>query len=279
MKVIIFTPCKPFIGDDAWRQEQAIKSWTLLEGMDKIIIVIGNDKGTKEICKKYDLIHEPNVKNLYGIPYVHAMLEMGVKYADKNDYLLWTNSDMIYYDDMIKNILAFDKIKIQQNLSNFSLIGGRMDWHNPKVLIDLSNEHFVSNIHLNKKNTVTICQTDSPHYECSNHALCGIDYVIHSPTTYINRIDNNLVIAGTRHDMILVGTAILNKFYTCNITNTNPVIHQNHVFKNQHYHDNQPKSHILINNNTKYGNRRLMKSISDAQNRTIYDQQNNIIFN
>ena len=207
------------------------------------------------------------------------MLEIGVKYADEDDYLLWTNSDMIYYDDMIKNILAFDKIKIQQNLSNFSLIGGRIDWHNPKVLTGLSKEHFVSNIHLNENSTTTICQEDSPHYECSNHALCGIDYVIHSPTTFINKIDKNLVIAGTMHDMILVGTSILNKFYVCNITKTNTVIHQNHVLKNQHNHNNRLKSNILINNNKKYGNTILMKSISDAQNRTIYDKQNNIIFN
>ena len=69
MKIVIFTTCKPFEGDDAWRQEQAIKSWTLLEGMEKKIIVVGNDKGTKEICDKYNLIHEPQVRNISGIPY------------------------------------------------------------------------------------------------------------------------------------------------------------------------------------------------------------------
>ena len=38
MKLVIFTTCKPFIGDDAWRQEQAIKSWTLLEGIEKKLL-------------------------------------------------------------------------------------------------------------------------------------------------------------------------------------------------------------------------------------------------
>jgi hypothetical protein len=279
MKLIIFTTCKPFIGDDAWRQEQAIKSWTLLEGIDKIIIVVGNDDGTKEICEKYNLIYEPVIKNLVGIPYLHSMLEIGVKYADKDDYLLWTNSDMIYYNDMVRNILEFDKIKIKQNLSNFSLVGGRMDWHNPKILTDLSKEHFFSNINMNKKECIEICHTDSPHYECSNHSLCGIDYVIHSPTTYINRIDKNLVIAGTRHDMILVGTSIANNFYTCNITNTNPVIHQNHVLKNQHNHNNRSKSHVLIKNNVEYGNMKLMKNIYEAQHETMYDNDFQIQFN
>ncbi len=88
MKLIIFTTCKPFEGDDAWRQEQAIKSWTLLQGMEKKIIVVGNEKGTKEICDKYDLIHEPEVKNLSGIPYLHSMLEIGAKHSEPDDYLL-----------------------------------------------------------------------------------------------------------------------------------------------------------------------------------------------
>ena len=62
MKLIIFTTCKPFIGDDEWRQAQAIKSWILLENIEKKIIIMGNDEGTKEICEKYNLIHEPNIK-------------------------------------------------------------------------------------------------------------------------------------------------------------------------------------------------------------------------
>ena len=200
MKLIIFTTCKSFEGDDAWRQEQAIKSWVLLKGMEKIIIIVGNDKGTKEICEKYNLIHRPNIKNLHGIPYVHSMLEIGASYGNEDDYLLWTNADMIYFNDMIKNILAFDKFKKAKNIKNFALVGGRIDWHNPKVLKDLSKEHFSSNINLNNQLCIEVCQTDSLKYECSKHALCGIDYVIHSPTTYINRIDKNLVIAGTRHD-------------------------------------------------------------------------------
>ena len=277
MKLIIFTTCKPFIGDDAWKQEQAIKSWTLLEGMDKIIIVVGTDKGTKEICEKYNLIYEPVVKNLAGIPYLHSMLEIGVKYADKDDYLLWTNSDMIYYDDMIKNILAFDKIKIKQQLSNFSLIGGRMDWHNPKILNDLSKEHFFSNLNTNNPGTTAVCQINSSKYECSYHALCGIDYVIHSPTTFINNIDKNLVIAGTRHDMILVGTAITNNFYTCNITNTATAIHQNHGYKFGGHATSYLSKNILIPNNRKC--KGVSKFISAAKHKTVYDKNHQIKFN
>jgi hypothetical protein len=266
MKVIIFTTCKPFEGDDAWRQEQAIKSWTLLEGMEKEIIVIGNDKGTKEICEKYNLIHEPNVRNLQRIPYLHAMLEIGASYAEKDDFLLWTNSDMIYFNDMIKNILAFKHIKEQYKIQNYALIGGRIDWHNPKLLDDLSKEHFISNMNINSKGTINICQTNSSKYECSHHALCGIDYVIHSPTTFINNINKNLVIAGTRHDMILVGTALQNKFFTCNITQTNLVIHQNHGYKYGGHCATTLVRDVLIPNNQRLPG--IMKEISNAPIRT-----------
>ena len=104
MKLIIFTTCKPFIGDDAWRQEQAIKSWTLLNGIEKQIIIIGNDEGTREICEKYNLIHEPVIKTLLSVPYLYEMFLIANKYATEEDVMLWTNSDMIYFQDMIKKI-------------------------------------------------------------------------------------------------------------------------------------------------------------------------------
>jgi hypothetical protein len=277
MKLIIFTTCKPFINDDAWRQEQAIKSWTMLEGMDKIIIVMGNDKGTKEICQKYNIIHEPEVKNLYGVPYLHAMFEIAIKYADKEDYLFWTNSDMIYYNDIIKNILAFDTFKNHKQINNFALVGGRLDWHNPKILNDLSQKHFISNVNTNNRSTTDVCQLNSSKYECSHHKLCGIDYVIHSPTTFINRIDKNLVIAGTRHDLILVGTSITNKFYTCNITNTAFVIHQNHGYKFGKHGSSKLCVNVLIPNNTKCTG--VLANIYEAPYQSQYDDNGEIVFN
>ena len=229
MKLIIFTTCKPFIDDDSWRQEQAIKSWTLLEGIEKKIIIIGNDKGTKEICEKYNLIHEPIVRNLHGVPYLHSMFEIANKYADDDDIMLWTNSDMIYYNIMIECIKYFKFIK--PNEKNYLLVGVRIDWANPKPLLDLSLEHFFSNININSGQNLNICKTDSNKYECYYHKPTGIDYIIHSKSTFINNIHKDLVIAGTRHDMIMVGVGIAKNFFTCNITQACPVIHQNHGYK------------------------------------------------
>ena len=125
MKLIIFTTCKPFINDDKWRQEQAIKSWTLLENIEKKIIIIGNDIGTKEICEKYNLIHEPNIKTLDGVPYLYEMFLTANNYANNDDIMLWTNSDMIYFQDMITTILNFKQQKPDEK--NYLLVGGRID--------------------------------------------------------------------------------------------------------------------------------------------------------
>ena len=231
MKLIIFTTCKPFIGDDAWRQEQAIKSWTLLEGIEKKIIIIGNDEGTKEICEKYNLIHEPNIKTLHGVPYLYEMFIIANNYADDHDIMLWTNSDMIYFQDMINTIYSF-KIN-KPNEKNFLLIGQRIDWHNPRMLEKISKDEFFDIINLKNISSINVEKLDSSYNECSLHSACGIDYVIHSKTTFLNNLDPNLVIAGTRHDMIMVGVGINKKYFTCDITATCPVIHQNHGYYNK----------------------------------------------
>lgn len=248
MKLVIFTTCKPFKDDDAWRQEQAIKSWTLLEGMEKIIIIIGNDEGTKEICDKYNLIHEPNIKTLFGVPYLYEMFLIANKYTNNDDVMLWTNSDMIYFQDMINTILSFKKLKPYEK--NYLLVGGRIDWYNPKLLETLDKNSFCNNINLNKFIDVNIRFTESSKYECCEHPLCGIDYVIHSKTTFLNNLDPNLVIAGTRHDLIMLGVGIDKKYFTCDITQTCFVIHQNHGYK---YKD---VNKLKTNNYKCYGNQK-----------------------
>tara|TARA_B110000008_G_scaffold274279_1_gene309819 strand:+ start:4881 stop:5795 length:915 start_codon:yes stop_codon:yes gene_type:complete len=229
-KLIIFTTCKKFLGDDKWRQEQAIKSWTLLKGMEIKIVIIGNDEGTTEICEKYNLLHEPKVKSFVNMPYLKSMFEIAYSHADDNDYIMWTNSDMIYYNDLIKTILKFDIVRKSNKLKEFLLVGGRHDWHNPKQIDDLSKEHFLKNIHINEEKRREVCQTDSNFYECSEHETTGIDYIIHSKTTLINKFDEKLVIGGPRFDMILLGVGLTNGYFCCDCTKTNFVIHQNHGY-------------------------------------------------
>ena len=68
--------------------------------------------------------------------------------------------------------------------------------------------------------------------------------------------------------MIMVGVGIINKFFTCNITSGNPVIHQNHgVVKSKNIDAN------IINNSRCNG---IQKSISDTKYKMIRQNDNKI---
>jgi hypothetical protein len=268
MKLVIFTTCKPFINDDYWRQEQAIKSWTLLEGIEKEILIMGNDEGVKEICDKYNLKHISEVKCFNGIPYVDSMFEIAASYANDNDILMWTNSDIIFFNDLIQNIFYFSNKFTEKNIKNYLLTGQRHDWTNPKVLNDFSKENFIKNSHINSRVNEDIYKLDSQKHEIGLHPTCGIDYIIHSKTTINSFLKKGLVIAGTTHDMILLGIGIINNIFTCDITNTNFIIHQNHEYK---YTDLKILE-TLKNNNLKING--IKKSINECPYITFFNNNN-----
>ena len=148
---------------------------------------------TPDVIKKYKSlgleIHLSRDYALHlGIEDKEYEKEGVIFFANDDDVMLWTNSDMIYFQDMIDNILSFKKYK--PNEKNYLLVGGRIDWYNPKILEKLDKQYFYNNINLNNKFTgVDICFVESKNFECCNHPLCGIDYVIHSKSTLLNNID------------------------------------------------------------------------------------------
>jgi hypothetical protein len=161
---------------------------------------------------------------------------------------------------MITTILNFKQQKPYEK--NYLLVGGRIDWYNPKELEKIDKNYFVNNINLNNKyidGNIRFIESDK--FECCYHPMCGIDYVIHSKTTFLNNIDPNLVIAGTRHDMIMLGVGINKKFFTCDITQTCLVIHQNHGY----YYKDLIK---LKNNNFKCAG--LQKSVVDSPYKSVF---------
>ena len=68
--VTIFSTPKPFTGLNKIIQWNAIKSWKNL-GEDYEIILLGNDKGVKEICDELDLIH---LHQVYQVVYIFEWL-------------------------------------------------------------------------------------------------------------------------------------------------------------------------------------------------------------
>ena len=209
MKFIFVTTCKPFDEEYSWKQEQSIKSWMTLEGIEKKIIIVGNDDGVAEFTKKNNLIRHPNIKTFHNVPYIVDMLEVAYSHADDNDIIIWTNSDMIYFNDFIETIKAFRKEYTQKD---FMMAGRRHDWKTPRVF-DLNNKDEVNNILKN---------------ECRLHETCGIDYIIHSKTTMKGYLSPRLLIASYTHDMKMLAIGIHRKIPTVDCSKTITAIHHNH---------------------------------------------------
>lgn len=228
-KLIIFTTCKPFIGDDKWRQEQAIKSWTEIN-MDKIIIIFGIDEGVEEICNKYNLVHIKDIKCVHGVPYVNDLFSISSDYANDDDILLWTNSDMIYFnEDIIKTINAFKKYKEENNIKNYMIVGQRHDWCNTKILDHFDKDKFIANSEKCEQ-TNAIKYLDHPKHKICIHKTCGIDYIFHNKEAYKNKINNKVVIAGALHDNLLVRVGLSNNYFTCDATASIFALHENHSY-------------------------------------------------
>jgi len=117
--ITLFTTTKPFLGDIAVIQENAIRSWKRLKPECEIIL-FDNEKGSAEIAKELGIIHIPEVKrNEFGTPLINDMFEKAQKIA-KNDILAYVNADIILTDDFLKNV---SKIKIEK----FLAVGKRWD--------------------------------------------------------------------------------------------------------------------------------------------------------
>lgn len=258
MKLIIFTTCKAFLNDDSWRQEQAIKSWTLLTNIEVKIIIIGDSEGVKDICDKYKLIYEPNVKSFNGVPYLYSMMEIACKYSSDDDILLWTNSDIIFFQELVKSI----KNIVPLLDKDYLLIGKRLNWMNPKILPNnlLNYNSFKNNINFNSVSDVNISKIESSKFECNMGSHCTADYAIFSKTTFINRYNKNLVIAGDGVDLKLIGCALINNIKSIDISTVNPCIHQNHGIASQG--SKSRTSREIFNNNIRC--KEIMSSIEDT---------------
>lgn len=116
----IFSVPKPFIGNIKTIQTNAIKSWLNLFPQPEIIL-IGNEKGTAEICKKYNLTHIPEIKyNEFGTPLLNLVFQQGQKNASFAR-VAYINADIILLD----NITEIINFILQKNFSDFLLVGHR----------------------------------------------------------------------------------------------------------------------------------------------------------
>jgi len=99
----IFTTAKPFKGHTGTIQRNALKSWTLLQPACQILL-IGNDDGSSEVAREYQLTHIPVVERTdYGLPRIDALFALAEEHA-KHTYLCYANADIILMQDFIESI-------------------------------------------------------------------------------------------------------------------------------------------------------------------------------
>lgn len=172
---ITFVCCpKPFLPQYKDIQNNAIVSWTKLKCVNKIIIC-GKDEGVKEYTENLktlvpeglDIIYHPNLNvNSNGTPLVDHLFKICSNNTEK--YVCYINADIILLSDFDKTFQNY--LKAYPDQKDFLLIGQRWDWYQPKA-IDFSNGWEKRVTHTAKNNG-------------SMHQITGIDYFIHTKTTF-----------------------------------------------------------------------------------------------
>jgi hypothetical protein len=204
----IFTIPKPFIGHIDIIQRNAIKSWLNLTPKCEIILY-GDEKGIKEVADEYGIIHVPLIKkNHLGTPFLDYVFTHAREKA-KNDFVCYSNADIIIFNDIITAILKI-------NLKKFLMVGKRWDVEMPFSL-DTSQREWVQKL---------------LSYAKYNHAIQdfpGMDYfifpkkmILELPPFVVGRSgwDNWMVYNARRLGISVIDASPVVK-----------VIHQNHSYK------------------------------------------------
>jgi len=115
----IFSIPKPFVGHIGVIQRNAIKSWLILEPKCEIIL-LGDEKGIKEISEEFGIVHIPNIaKNEFGTPLLNdifAKISLSASFKD----IAFVNSDIILLSDFLE---AFKMI----NFPSFVMVSRRWE--------------------------------------------------------------------------------------------------------------------------------------------------------
>ncbi len=208
----IFSIPKPFCGQNALAQHNAIQSWLKLEG-DNEIILFGDDEGVAAAARKYQLEHCPEIqKNEFGTPLVSSAFELARQKA-KNDILLFLNADIILVSDFMAAIKSISQ-------QSYLLIGRRWDleWQNK---IDYQGHNWEEEL----KREVEL--------KGKLHGYSGIDYMV-----FPKKIDFNMpsfAIGRQGWDNWLIWKVKKLGMLVIDATEVVTAIHQNHNYAHSRY--------------------------------------------
>ncbi len=117
----LFTIPKPFDGQIAVTQRNALRSWLrLAPGVE--VIVFGKEEGTAEACRELGLRHEPQIAcNEFGTPLLNHAFGRAQEIS-QNRWLCYANCDIILMSDFTR---AFERLKAWRD--GFMMVGQRWD--------------------------------------------------------------------------------------------------------------------------------------------------------
>jgi len=168
--ITIFTMPRCFKSHFAVIQQNAIKSWLLLDPTPEIILC-GNDEGVAEAAEELGVIHISDIKlSNEGTPMTDSTFNE-VRSIAKNDILACVNSDILLLDDFLGTI---DKV-VSVLLHRFMIVGQRWDLDVTEH-IDFSNPSWKNILH----------EEVVKHGKL--HPTCGIDYFIFEKEISINML-------------------------------------------------------------------------------------------
>lgn len=207
----IFAIPKAFHGHNGVIQTNAIQSWKRLLPKCEVIL-FGDDHGVRETARKLGVFHVPAIEtNHMGTPFLSSAFSITQMTAG-NNLLMYVNSDIILFQDLIEGIQKIDK-------KSFLLCGRRWDY-------DLNEEIDFGDAAWNQKLKAKL------YAEGRLHGLSGMDYfvfprdLIQMPPFLVGRIgwDTWLI-----YEMRMRNVPVIDG------TNSITALHQNHDFSHSKF--------------------------------------------
>jgi hypothetical protein len=117
----LFTVPRAFEGHISVIQRNATKSWTLLDPKPEVIL-LGNEAGTAEVCREFDLRHDRGIQcNEFGTPLLSSAYRR-VQEIARNEWVCYCNCDIILTQSFMDAFLRLLKWRAQ-----FLMVGQRTD--------------------------------------------------------------------------------------------------------------------------------------------------------
>lgn len=215
-KLTIFSTCKPFVGQDDINQRTALYSWSRIRA--SYIVLIGDEKGTREIAKEYgyawikDVQRGEDIGKASSAPLLDDLFRLGISAAD-TDVVCYVNSDIILSQSFAYQILKMLGAKEDEAF----IIGSRREF---KLLNVIENGKGIDKL-FEEKDKIT----------WRGNGAAGADYFAFHSNFFENKIHIPKFLVGRfSWDSWLMWVAMFLSSKPINATEKIPVLHPEHAY-------------------------------------------------